>query len=89
MILNLEEQIQEQKELERKKKNAEYMKKWRKNNPAKSKKIQDRAVLKYRLKNKKAHAQRSLDYYYKNKEEILKRMKEKRDREKEKKNGRL
>lgn len=87
MILNLEEQIAEQKELERKKKNAEYMRRWRKNNPGKSKKIQERATLKYRLKNKKAHAQRSLDYYYKNKEKVLQRMKEKRNKEKENKNN--
>lgn len=86
MILNLEEQIEEKKKEEKRKKKTEYMRKWRKNNPAKNKKIQDRAVLKYRLKNKKAHAQRSLDYYYKNKEKVLQRMKEKRDREKENKN---
>lgn len=90
MILNLEEQIEERKREEQKKKKAEYMRKWRKNNPSKNKRIQDRAVLKYRLKHKKEHSKRSLDYYYKNKEKILQRMKEKRDREKrEKNNGRL
>ena len=86
MILNLEEQMEIEKEAKRKKKNADYMKKWRKENPEKHKKIQERAALKYRLKHKKEHSKRSLDYYYRNKEKVLQRMKEKRDREKENKN---
>lgn len=82
MILNLEEEIQKEK----RKKRAEYMKKWRANNPEKTKKIQQKAMKKYHCKNRKKTNEIQSAYYYRHREEILKRMKEKRDREKENNN---
>ena len=58
MILNLEEQMAEKKEAERKKKNAEYMRKWRAEHPDKFKRIQEKSNLKYRMKNRKKIAKR-------------------------------
>lgn len=81
MILNLDEEIENQ----RKQKMIENTKKWRTENPEKYKKIQKKAMLKYQLKNKKKFSDNSLSYYYRNREKILKKMKEKR--EKEKNNG--
>lgn len=82
MILDLEEEIKKEK----RKKKAEYIKQWRKKNPEKYKKTQAKAIRKYRYKNRKKTNKMQLDYYYKHREEILKRMKEKRDREKENNN---
>lgn len=83
MILDLEAQIK----AERKKRKAEYLKKWRKENPEKAKKIQRKAMLKYRLKNAKRFNQNQNNYYYRHREEILQKLKEKRKKEKEKKNN--
>lgn len=82
MILDLEEEIKKEK----RKKKAEYIKKWRKENPEKYKKIQQKAVKKYKCKNRKKTNKIQLEYYYRHKEEILKRMKEKRDAKKENNN---
>lgn len=81
MILDLEEEIKKEK----KRKRAEYVKKWRKENPEKYKKIQQKAMKKYHLKNRKKSNETQLSYYYRHREEILKKMKEKRDRGKEEK----
>lgn len=84
MILNLDEEY----EAIKRKKHREYVRKWRKENPEKEKRIKQKANLRYQLRHREEINKKSLDYYYKNKEEILKKLKEKREKEKEqKKNG--
>ena len=55
---------------------------WRENNKEKYKEIQDRAKAKYEEKMKQEGVNHQLNYYYKNKEKILAKLKEKRDKAK-------
>ena len=56
------------------------MKQWREKNKEKYKKTQDKAMMKYKAKNRKKINDIEKNYYYRHREEILKRMKEKRDK---------
>lgn len=85
-------------QLERKRANSrEFMRKWRAEHPEENKKRQRKYSTRYRLKNmdeckaksldnyhknREERNAKSLDYYYKNREKVLKRMKEKRERDK-------
>lgn len=79
MKLNLDEEFEKQK----KKKKYEAIKKWRKENPEKYKKIQDKAMTKYQLTHREQHRKSSLDYYNRNKEEVNARRREKYKQKKE------
>ena len=79
MKLNLDEEL----EKKRKQKKYEALKRWREKNPEKYKKIQDKAMIKYELTHREQHRKSSLDYYNRNKEEILRKRKEKYKKKKE------
>lgn len=64
------------------KKQRQYIYNWRENNPEKYKEIQQRATKKYRQKHKKKKSEISLKYYYKHRDEILAKMKAKRESKK-------
>lgn len=80
MILDLNSELENKK----RQKKVENVRKWRKENPEKYKKIQKKAMLKYRLKNAKKFSQNSLNYYYRNREEVLRKSKERRQKLKNK-----
>ena len=50
--LDLSSEIETQKKEKMKKYKREYMRKWRKENPDKDKAVKEKAMIKYRLKNR-------------------------------------
>lgn len=66
-----------------KQKTNEYIYKWRENNPEKYKEIQKKAVKKYQEEHKKEMRRNGLSYYYRHRKEILQKMKERREKNKE------
>lgn len=69
------------------KEERERIYKWREQNPEQYKEIQKRAVEKYRKKNKDVVKKANDNYYKTHREEILKKIKEKRRMAKEAKNN--
>lgn len=67
--------------------NKESNYKWREKNPEKYKEVQRRATKKYRENHKKEMNKNQLNYYYRHRQEILKKLQEKRDKNKEGKNN--
>lgn len=68
-------------------KQKEYIYKWNKNNPERKKQIQSKAQEKYVRTHRQKVSEISLNYYYRHKEEILQKLKEKRDKQKLNKEG--
>ena len=65
-----------------KEKQMEANKKWREKNPDKQKAIQHRADKKFYQKHRKMRKASSANYYYEHREEILRKAKEKREKNK-------